>query len=78
MCHSLGFFCFEELVGKRALIVEELVKLRDDVLPFIDLFDKEDVKKLLETDRLFDYFQVSHPLFLYFKRDLFLVVITQS
>ena len=31
--------------------VEELVELTDQVSPFIDLFDKEDVKKLIETDR---------------------------
>jgi hypothetical protein len=41
-----------ELVEKRKLIVNELVELRDSVSPFIDLFEKEDVKKLLETDRL--------------------------
>ena len=41
----------EELVDKRGKIVEELVELTDQVSPFIDLFDKEDVKKLIETDR---------------------------
>ena len=34
------------------MIVQELVDLSESVAPFIDLFDKEDVKKLLETDRL--------------------------
>lgn len=33
------------------MIVNELVELRDSVSPFIDLFEREDVKKLLETDR---------------------------
>jgi len=33
------------------MIVNELVELRESVSPFIDLFDREDVKKLLETDR---------------------------
>jgi translation initiation factor 3 subunit E len=41
----------EHLIEKRKMIVEELVNLRELVSPFIDLFDKEDVKKLLETDR---------------------------
>ena len=44
--------CVLELVEKRKLIVNELVELRDSVSPFIDLFEREDVKKLLETDRL--------------------------
>lgn len=34
------------------MIVNELVEMRESVAPFIDLFDREDVKKLLETDRL--------------------------
>lgn len=41
----------EHLIEKRKAIVKELVELRDSVSPFIDLFEKEDVKKLLETDR---------------------------
>lgn len=41
----------EHLIEKRVLIVEELVELSNSVSPFIDLFEKEDVKKLLETDR---------------------------
>ena len=39
------------MIEKRKMIVNELVQLRDAVSPFIDLFEKEDVKKLLETDR---------------------------
>lgn len=42
-----------DLIEKRKQIVNELVELRDSVSPFIDLFEREDVKKLLETDRLF-------------------------
>lgn len=41
----------EHLIEKRKQIVNELVELRDSVSPFIDLFEREDVKKLLETDR---------------------------
>lgn len=41
----------EKLVEKRKDIVNELVELTEKVSPFIDLFEKEDVKKLLETDR---------------------------
>jgi len=41
----------DNLVDKRHNIVEQLCELRDAVSPFIELFDKEDVKKLLETDR---------------------------
>jgi hypothetical protein len=41
----------KDLVEKRKQIVNELVELRDSVSPFIDLFEREDVKKLLETDR---------------------------
>jgi hypothetical protein len=48
-----------DLIEKRKNIVNELVQLRDAVSPFIDLFEKEDVKKLLETDRYFDYFFMS-------------------
>ena len=40
------------MIEKRKLIVNELVELRDSVSPFIDLFEREDVKKLLDTDRL--------------------------
>jgi hypothetical protein len=40
-----------DLIEKRKMIVNELVELRDSVSPFIDLFEREDVKKLLETDR---------------------------
>lgn len=43
--------CCADLIEKRKMIVNELVQLRDAVSPFIDLFEKEDVKKLLETDR---------------------------
>lgn len=47
------FFSFWllDLFEKRKQIVNELVELRDAVSPFIDLFEREDVKKLLETDR---------------------------
>ena len=44
-------FILKDLIEKRKQIVNELVHLRDAVSPFIDLFEKEDVKKLLETDR---------------------------
>lgn len=42
---------YSDLIEKRKQIVNELVELRDSVSPFIDLFEREDVKKLLETDR---------------------------
>lgn len=50
--YKLAFKIFKsELIEKRKNIVNELVELRDLVSPFIDLFEREDVKKLLETDR---------------------------
>lgn len=45
-------FSLLDLIEKRKMIVNELVEMRESVAPFIDLFDREDVKKLLETDRL--------------------------
>ena len=41
----------EELTEKRERILQELVELTEQVSPFIDLFDREDVKRLIETDR---------------------------
>lgn len=41
----------KDLIEKRMRIVEKLCELRDAVSSFIELFEKEDVKKLLETDR---------------------------
>jgi hypothetical protein len=49
--YSFIFDKFLDLIEKRKMIVNELVELRDSVSPFIDLFEREDVKKLLETDR---------------------------
>ncbi|RNA16146.1 eukaryotic translation initiation factor 3 subunit E-B [Brachionus plicatilis] len=55
----------ENLIGKRKNIVNELVELRDLVSPFIDLFEREDVKKLLETDRdhaiILDHLRNNYP-----------------